>query len=193
VPDLDFLEGDLAAQLLVVRDEDDAQTALGVRPQDAEAQPRGGQRADRVRPRGVRVGFFGVVSGGRCLLGRRAGDGDVGQAGLQVGVGDLLEVLAYRPDGADGRQAARGVVAVLVEVLADEGLQQGVFVLVQGALVPEDVAEGPGLVQHPGAHGGDELVARDEVHLHGQDAEQEIEVGRWTGRRRGRHGARPRR
>ena len=43
----------------------------------------------------------------------RPGRGDIGQARLQVGVGDLPQFLADGTDRTDGRQALLGVVAVL--------------------------------------------------------------------------------
>ena len=60
--------------------------------------------------------------------------------------------------GADGQ------AAVLFEVLADQAIEQGVLVL--GKLVhgAQDLAERFALVEDPGVHGGDEGVARDEVH-----------------------------
>ena len=41
----------------------------------------------------------------------------------------------------------------------------------------QDLAQRPGLVQHPGVHGGDQGVAGDEVHLQRQDAEEQVAVG----------------
>jgi hypothetical protein len=48
----------------------------------------------------------------------------VGQAGVQVGVGDPLQVLAHRAEGAERGQALLGVVAVQFQVLPDQRLQQ---------------------------------------------------------------------
>lgn len=68
------------------------------------------------------------------------------------------------------------VVAVLLEVLLDEGFQQGVAILGEGALLDQELAQGFGLVQDPGVHGGDQGVAADEVHLQGQDAEKQVAI-----------------
>src|SRR5260370_42161863 len=60
----------------------------------------------------------------------------------------------------------------------------------EGLFVDQELSQRPGLVPHPGVQGGDELVAADEVHLKGQDAEQQVAVSR-TGR--DGHGQDPRR
>ena len=36
---------------------------------------------------------------------------------------------------------------------------------------------GLGLIQNPGVHGLDQRIPADEIHLHGQDAEQEVAIG----------------
>ena len=105
-----------------------------------------------------------------------AGGGDDRQAGLQVGVGDPLEVAAGRPERAEGGQAPLGVAAVLIQVLADQRLEQVAAGLAQGDLLDEDPVQGPGLVEDPGADGGDQRLARDEVQLQGQDAEEQVAV-----------------
>jgi hypothetical protein len=110
----------------------------------------------------------------------------VGQARFDVRVGHLLQLLAHRADGAKRRQALLGVVAVHLQVLADQGIEQGVRVLAQRPLRQQDGPQRPGLVEDPGVHGGDELVARHEVHLQCQDAEQQVTV-----RVRLRHGRSP--
>jgi hypothetical protein len=76
---------------------------------------------------------------------------------------------------------------VLGEVGLHQCVQQRVVLRLQRPLLGEDVAERPGLVQHPGVHGGDQGVLADEVHLQGQDAEQQVPV-----RGRGGHGDGPR-
>jgi hypothetical protein len=119
------------------------------------------------------MGVGVVGTGGRHL----------GQAGVQVGVAQLLEVLAQEADGAQRRQALLGVVTVQRQMLVDQRFQQGMGIGGQGALVLEQVAQRAGLVQDPGVHGRDELVAVDEVHLERQDAEQQVAVG--AGLRRG--------
>ncbi len=48
----------------------------------------------------------------------------------------------------------------------------------------QHLPERAGLVEHPGIHGGDQGVARNEVHLQRQDAEEQVAVGRVVG-----HGA----
>jgi parallel beta-helix repeat protein len=105
----------------------------------------------------------------------------VDETGLHVGVGEGLQLLAQRADGADRRQALPRVVAVHLQVALDEGLEQGAVVGPQRGLLHEDLAEGFGLVEDPGVQGGDEGVARDEVHLQRQDAEEQVAIGRRLG------------
>jgi hypothetical protein len=46
----------------------------------------------------------------------------------------------------------------------------------QGFLLDEDLAQGFVLVEDPRMHGGDELIAADEIQLQGQDAKQQVAV-----------------
>jgi hypothetical protein len=64
----------------------------------------------------------------------------VGKAGMKVGVGDLVEVVTQRDDGTDRRQALLGV-AVHLEVLVDQRLQQRVRVAAQRALLKQDLPQ----------------------------------------------------
>jgi hypothetical protein len=58
-----------------------------------------------------------------------------------------------------------------------QGSQQCLGIFRECALRDEDLAEGLGLVQHPGVHGSDQGVPADKVHLKSQDAEQQVAVG----------------
>jgi hypothetical protein len=161
-----------------------AQPALGVRPQHPEAV-RAGQR--RVVVPGV---IHGVAAAG-VRSGRRGRRGNVGEAGVEVGVSERAQFVAHRADGAgraEGGEAPLGVSTVPAQVLRHQGLQRVPLVLGQGALVLEDVTQGLRLVEHPGAHGRDEGVAGDEAHLQGEDAEQQVAVGREPGGGRLGHG-----
>ena len=171
---LDLLEGDLAVQLLVAGDEDLAQAALGVRPQDAKT--RAGRR--RVRPPNCARVAEGSASFAR---------GHMGQAGVHVLVGQAFEVLAHGAGRAHGVEAPLRVVAVLLEVLEHEGVEQGAAFGVQGALVLEDLRQGRGLIEQPGLHPGQERVLAHEGVLVGEDAEKKIAVGLSSG-----HGGAPR-
>jgi hypothetical protein len=77
-----------------------------------------------------------------------------------------------------------GVAAVVLDVPVDDRLHQGVFLRGQAALFDQDLPQGLVLGEHPGAHRRQEGVAGDEVHLQGQDAEQQVAVG-GRGTRRG--------
>jgi hypothetical protein len=170
---LDLLEGHLPAQFPVLGHEDLPRAAPGVRPQHPEAH-RAAQRRVVVAEVVHRAG-----AGGRG--GGRDDRADVGEAGVEFGVGQPVQLGTHRVGGApggQGRQAALGVAAVLAQVLLDQGVQHGPLVLRQGGLALEDVAQGLAFVQDPGVHAGDELVAADEVQLQRQDAEQQVAVGR---------------
>ena len=106
--------------------------------------------------------------------GREAGGGE---AGLEIGVAEPLQVVAHRAQRADGRQAGLGVAAVLLEVLGDQGLQQRAAGVVERPAIDQELGQGPGLVGDPGGEGGQEVVAADEVVLQGQDAEEEVAPG----------------
>ena len=80
-------------------------------------------------------------------------------------LGDLLQVVPHRTEGADGREALLRVVMMLFQVLADQRFEQRLLLGGQGVLFAQDLAERFGLVEDPGVHGGDEGVAADEVHL----------------------------
>ncbi len=109
------------------------------------------------------------------------------QAGLHLGVGDLLQVALDVRNRAERCQTLLRVVVVLLEVFLHQRLQQGVSLGSERLLAHEDGAEGLAFVQHPGVHGGDELVAVDEIQLQGEDAVQQVQVGGVLG-----HGDNPR-
>ena len=163
---LDLLQGDLAAQFGVLGDEHLAQPAAGVRPQDAVAAGR-------------RRGRPGVDErAGRPRLRRRAGAATCLSVCLHVGVGERRQrPVQGRLDRRQRRQALLRVVAVLLEVFLDQGVEQLQPGRRQVAVVAQEVAERLGLVEQPGVHAGDQGVAGDEVELHGQDAEQQVAVG----------------
>jgi hypothetical protein len=133
--------------------------------------------------KGIRVG--------RESSSRGPGYGHLGQAGLDVGVADPLQLFARRTEEGERRQAPFGVVAVQLQVVLDEGFKHGVGVALQCPLIDEDLSQGLGLLQHPGIHGRDQGIAADEVHLQGQDAEQQIAVGCGSRRSGLGHGAGP--
>jgi hypothetical protein len=58
-----------------------------------------------------------------------------------------------------------------------QGVEYVALVGTERVLFNEYVAERLGLILYPGVHGGDEGVAAEEVHLQGQNAEEQIAVG----------------
>ena len=116
-----------------------------------------------------------------------AAEAEIEEAGLEVEVGEFLEVVADRgTDGQDG-QAALGIEAVLLEVLLDQDLEHGVPGRVERSAVEQDLAHRLGLVGDPGVEGGQEGLAVDEVVLECQQAEQQAlgRGGGWFARRLG--------
>ena len=110
----DLLERDLAVQLAVERDEDRAQAALGVGPEDAEplAVAGGGRR---------RVGAGPSASAFRSA---RAAGG-MAEGGVDVGIAELRRGSSRSgAAGVECREALLGVAAVATEVLGGERLEQ---------------------------------------------------------------------
>ena len=161
----DLLEGHLAVQLLVVGDVDGAQAAGSVQPQDAEPHAVGGGGAGRagMEGRGVRVRTVVVP-------------GNSGETGLQLGVGDPLQIVADRTQRAERGQALFGIAAMHLKVLAGQGLDQGVGLGVNGAALEQDPSQRPRLVGDPGGEGGQQRLAIDEVVLQSEEAEQQVVV-----------------
>jgi len=166
--ELDTLEGDDPMQLLVAGDVDLAESAAVVEADNAEAALGVGGRA------------FVVPIGGAVSMGVFVGgvsEAKIEKAGLEFNVGELLEAVADRGEDTQDAQAALGVEAVLLEVLFNQALQEGVASRAERALVEEDPAQGLGLVSDPCIEGGQESVAIDEVVPQGQQAQQQA-VGR---------------
>ncbi len=101
----------------------------------------------------------------RAAVSAIGGQAKVEEAGLEVEIGDDFEPVA--DGGQDGQhgEAALGVMAVLLDVLADQLGEDGVPRGAQRAAIEENLPEGQGLVGDPGAEGGQEGVAIDEVVL----------------------------
>src|SRR5579864_3539675 len=134
----DLLESDLAAELVVAGDVDPAEPALAVEAKDAE--PRAGAAGRR----GVGRRRPGVAAG-------PGGPGGRSEAGLQVAIVELLQVVADRAQRTGRREARLGVASVLFEVLCDQRLQQRPAGLVERPAIREELGQGPGLVGYPGS------------------------------------------
>ena len=179
VPVEDLLQRHLAVQLLVPRDEDGAQSALGVGAEDAEplAAARGG--ADGVGGGAIGVGVAVGV------------EDEADECRVDLGVGDGGEAPSDRWLDPDGGEALLGVAVVLLEVLGGQRLDQPALLGVEMAEGPEVVGQGAGLVAGPGVEGGHELGLVDQPDLEGQQAEEEVAVGgdggHGTGLPEGRH------
>ena len=104
------------------------------------------------------------------------------QHGLEFGVGDVFQVVTDRPESTHGRQAFLDIAAMSRQVLVDQLLQEIMSRQGQGLLLDQDPAQRLGFLQDPGVHRRDQGVASHEVHLHGQDAEEQVAVGVTHGR-----------
>ena len=144
----ELLEGDLAVELGVEGHGDLPQAPPGVRPEDREPRA-GGRRALGIGERGL-----GVVLSGGC------GGRDAVERGLDLGVGDPLQLGAEGAEPVGGRQALLGVAAMSRQVLVDELLQEVVPRRGQGLLLDQDPAQRFGFLQDPGVHRRDQGVAR---------------------------------
>src|SRR5262249_24894899 len=151
---LDLLERHLAVELLVAGDEDLAEPPLGMRPEDAEADPRGTRRADH-RGAGVEVAVD--------VPGRGPRDADAGQASLEVDVVEHRQARAGGSDRAERREALLRVAAVGPDVLVDQGRQQGVSLARQRPTLDQEVAERSAFIDRPGAEGREERLLVDEA------------------------------
>jgi hypothetical protein len=105
------------------------------------------------------------------------GIGGPGEAGLHVGVGEAAQVVAEGVRHGDGCQALVGVVVVGLEVLGEQVVERLTPLGGELPLFLQDLTERPGLVEHPGLHGGEQGVAADEVHLQGQHAVEQVAIG----------------
>jgi hypothetical protein len=161
----DLLEGHLAVQLLVAGDVDGAQAAGPVQPQDVKPHASGSGGASRA-----------------CAQGRVFRDrtivvpGDAGETALEFKVGDSFQIPADRIERIDRGQALFQIEAMDLDVLAGQCLDERVGFGVDGAALEQDSPEAPGLVGDPGAEGGHQCLATDEVILQGEQAEHQVVV-----------------
>ncbi len=161
----DLLERHLAVQLGVQGDEDGAQAAAGVRPQDSEPLAVAGGLPDRIACCAV-----GVIALGR-------GGGDLGEGTAEVGVVNPGQALAGGAPGGEGGQALPHIAAVHLQVQTDHGLDAGALVRVEVAAGGEMVGQRPVLVERPGLEGSDELDLANQAVLQGQQAEEQVTFG----------------
>ena len=70
------------------------------------------------------------------------------------------------------REALFGIVVVEFEMGGDEAIEQGGMIGNERALLFQNVREGPTLFEDPCIHSRNQGIARDEIHLHGEDAEE---------------------
>jgi hypothetical protein len=135
----DLLQRHLAVQLGVQGDEDGAQPATRVEPEDAEALAIGGDGADSVARRVVGVG---IGAGGEL------GDGAVNRRIAEGG-----ERLAGRTPCVERGEALLGGAAVPLQVQADHSLDAGELIGIEVTARDQEVGDGAGLVQRPGLEG----------------------------------------
>ena len=103
------------------------------------------------------------------------------QRRLHIGIRHMLE----RGSHGRCRFARRQTLfdrAMSLHMRIEQLLQQSAVFLIECAALHEDLAQRPILGHRPGVHRLDELVARDKVVLQGQNAQQQIAVGRLSHR-----------
>lgn len=106
---------------------------------------------------------------------REAGDG--GQRVLHVLVVGRREPRSETLGARQRRQALLDVAAVPLDVATDHRVDDVAVARFKNALFDQDLSQWFELVEHPGIHARDELVAGDEVHLQREDAEEQVAVG----------------
>jgi len=77
-----------------------------------------------------------------------------------------------------GHNALMRVILVRAKVLLHQGLDEHTPFLAQGAVIQQDLPQRLDFINQPSSHGGDQRLLVDEVVLKGQDAKQQIAVGR---------------
>ena len=110
----DLLEGHLAVQLGVERDEDGTQAALGVGPQDAEPLAVGGCRADR-------------VAGGAVGVGRRRSSrsrADMGERRLDIGIAESARLSRVERPACTAARLFSASPPCFLRCRADQGLDR---------------------------------------------------------------------
>ena len=164
----DLLEGDLAVELGVEGNEDRAQAASGVRPEDAEPLSVGGGRAD-----GIGAGAVGVI----VVVGRAQRRADVPEGRLDVRAAGRARAFASRAsDGQDGK-ALTGVAAECLDMQAGDGLDGGAARGIEVAEVDKVVGQGSALVASPGGEGREQRPLVDQSVLQGQQTEEKVAIG----------------
>ena len=66
---------------------------------------------------------------------------------------------------------------MLLDVDLHQRVESSELLRRQSALLVQDRAQGPGLVQNPGMHGRYQLLPANEVHLQRENAEEKIAIG----------------
>ena len=98
------------------------------------------------------------------------------QAGFDIRVHKVVEVLHYAPRQSNRRETLLGIALVKFEVSLDEGIEQGPRIKLEHTLLNKNLAERLFLIQDPRMNRPDQLVSADEVHLQREAAEQEIAI-----------------
>jgi hypothetical protein len=89
----------------------------------------------------------------------------------------LLQLVAEQVERTQAGQRPAGVPLVVAQVLLRQGREQGEVVVGQPRLFAQHVGQGAVPLRRPGVVGGRELLAGEEVQLHGQQAEHQVAIG----------------
>ena len=143
-----LLERHFTVKFCVQRDEDGAQPALGMRPQDAKSLAQGRGRAQRI---------VGCAIGVEIGVGFRQAGAETCQGGVERWVVDFGQLVAGGVAGSDRCQAQLQVTTVLFQMPLHQGLDSRPVIRVQSLEGEEVACQVPGLVQRPCLKCGDEL------------------------------------
>ena len=163
---LDFLEGDFPAEFLIQSDRNLSQATLSVRAEHSKSCPG-------------RTGLPEREFGGRLDIGRdTAIGGNQPDGRLYFVIGDSGgERIQLRVQRHKSPQALLGVVVMLLQMLLEQRREQFAACRREVAFIDQQGFERPRLVQHPGIHRRDQLIAVDEIKLQGEDSQQQISIG----------------
>jgi hypothetical protein len=164
---LNFFQRHLTMELGVHRDVDLAQTPFGVRAKDAEAALR------MLAGRGDLDRGGRMVSHGRSVLTLRIVAPHKRQGGFYLSIAEFAKLFSNRSNAAQRRQAPARITVVVFKMPGHKRREQ-LAIFLSEALFDEDLFESSRFVTTPSAHSLQQLIPANEVHLQGEESEEQI-------------------